>query len=76
MRGAEIKEGIRAFAEKVTRALISAIFRFSAACRGSGSAAARASLIAPAESGNASAPSKVGLARPSIIWCQSARPWR
>ena len=45
-----------------TRALISAILRLSAACSGSGIAAARASAIAPARSDRARTPSKVGLA--------------
>ena len=66
----------RARARPAARARISAILRLSAACRGSGNAAARASAIAPARSGSASTPSKVGLARPSMIACQSAMPWR
>src|SRR5712675_1692478 len=58
------------------RALISAIVRLSTAWRGSGVTAARASATAAARSCNASTPSKVGLARPSMIACQSARPCR
>src|SRR6185437_9436557 len=57
-----------------TRALISAIRRFSAVWRGSGRMAARASAMAPARSDSGSTPSKVGFTSPSMIACQSARP--
>src|SRR5262249_50188149 len=58
------------------RALICAMARLSETCLGSGMIAARASAIATVRSAIGSAPSKVGLARPSMTACQSARPWR